>query len=91
MIAFRIGAEDAEVLAPELGIEHALTLTDTANFSAWAKLMANNSPMDAMPIKTLFPQPHFIGRSDAVLARTRARFTRPRRLVEKAIDIFLLG
>ena len=91
LIAFRIGAEDAEVLAPELGIEHALTLTDTANFSAWAKLMSRNAPTDAMPIRTLLPEPPFSGRAQAVIARTRARYTRPRKQIEKAIDIFLMG
>ncbi len=91
VIAFRIGAEDAEVLAPELGIEHALTLTDTANFAAWTKLMRNNCPADAMPISMVLPEPQFAGRAGAVIARTRARYTRPRKIAEEAITKFLVG
>ena len=43
IVAFRIGAEDAPLIASELGIDNAMTLTDTANFSAWAKLVRDGA------------------------------------------------
>ena len=89
IVVFRVGAEDAEVMAAELGIAHALTLTDTMNFSAWAKLVRNDSPTDPFPMKMILPEPEFSGRAQAVIARTRARYTRPRKLVEQAIAEFL--
>jgi hypothetical protein len=91
VLVFRIGAEDAEPLAAELGIDYANTLTDTQNFSAWAKLMQNGHPSDAILLDTSYPEPDYWGRADAVVARMRARHTRPRRHVERTIERFLQG
>ena len=85
LVVFRIGAEDAEAMAAELGIANASTLTDTCNFSAWAKLMQDGNPSDAILLDTIYPDPDWRGRAAAVIARTRARHTRPRRLVERKI------
>ncbi len=79
IVAFRIGAEDAPLIASELGIETAATLTDTANFAAWAKLVRDGVPIDARPIDTLPPSSHGAGSFDAVRSRTRARYARERR------------
>jgi type IV secretory pathway TraG/TraD family ATPase VirD4 len=88
IVAFRIGAEDAPLIANELGIENAMALTDTANFSAWAKLVRDGVPADARPIDTLPPLPT-AGSFASVLARTRARHARPREHVEHLIGRFL--
>jgi len=89
LVAFRVGAEDAPLLAAELGIETASTLCDTSNFSAWIKLMHGGLPSDARPIATLPSQPDFADRFEAVRARSRARYARPRPLVEAKIARFL--
>lgn len=89
IVAFRIGAEDAPLMANELGIQNPLTLTDTANFSAWAKLVRDGVPTDAARIATLPPDTPSAGRFAAVQARSRARHARGRALVEKAIGRFM--
>jgi len=84
-VVFRIGAQDAEIMARELGIENARALCDTANFGAWAKLLAHGNPTDAFPLQTHIPAPPAQGRAAAVIAHTRARHTRERTAVEKMI------
>ena len=89
LISFRIGAEDAETIARELGIHSPSALTDLPNFTAWAKLIRNGNPTDPIRIDTEAPETIFHGRAEAVIARTRARYTRPRAKVEAAINRFL--
>ena len=89
MLAFRIGAEDAPLIARELGIESPSALTDTANFAAWAKLMRNANPGNPLRIDTCSPETASTGRLSAVKQRTWARYTRPRRCVEDKIARFL--
>ena len=89
IVAFRIGAEDAPLIGNELGIEHQLTLTDTVNFSAWAKLVRNGSPTDARLLATLPPESVGSGSFQAVRSRTRARYARSRGSIEEKITRFL--
>lgn len=84
-ITFRVGAYDAKVMAAELGIENERTLSDTANFSAWAKLLQGGNPTDPILLRTIVPEPPATGRSAAVIAHTRARHTRERARVERLI------
>lgn len=84
-VVFRIGAQDAVTLAAELGIENVHTLSDTSNFSAWAKLLARGNPTTAFPLDTTVPEPPDQGRAAAVIAHTRARHTRERVAVEQMI------
>jgi len=91
IIVFRVGASDADRLAPELGIESPSALADTANFSAWVKLIRDGTPIEPILIDTIYPEPTHIGRAAAVVARTRARHTRPRASVEHSIKRFLLS
>jgi hypothetical protein len=89
IVAFRLGAEDAPLIADELGIESRTALTDIANYAAWAKLTRNGIPGEARHITTLPPDPWFGGRLDAVRRRTWARYTRPRKIVEDKVARFL--
>ena len=91
IVAFRIGAEDAPLIANELGIENHFALTDTPNFSAWTKLIRDGVPADARSIATLPPDQVTSGRLEHVRNRTRARHARPRRAVEQKISRFLAG
>ncbi len=84
-LVFRIGAQDANIMAAELGIENARTLSDTSNFSAWVKLLQNGNPTDAFFLETQVPEPPAFGRAAAVIAHTRARHTRDRAAVESMI------
>jgi hypothetical protein len=91
IVAFRIGAEDAALIAKELGIENELTLTDTANFSTWVKLVRNGVPNEPRAIDTLPPDATATGQFEHVRNRTHARYTRPRAVVEKRINSFIRG
>ena len=82
---FRIGAQDADVMAAELGIENARTLSDTSNFAAWAKLLQYGNPTDAFVLQTQVPVPPAKRRARAVIAHTQARHTRERAAVERMI------
>ena len=44
VIAFRLGAEDAPLIADELGHHNHEVLSDTPNFAAWIKLMYQRQP-----------------------------------------------
>ncbi|MEQ1718769.1 MAG: DUF87 domain-containing protein [Hyphomicrobium sp.] len=89
LVSFRIGAEDAPAIAADLGIESATALTDLANFKAWARLMQNGDPSDTTRIATVYPEIMHSGRAASVIARTRARYTRPRSIVEDKINRFI--
>ena len=89
LIAFRLGAEDAPLIAAELGHSNHEALTDTPNFAAWIKLMYGDSPTGARYMKTLPPPATASGRLPAIQARTRARHARPRDHVEQQIGRFL--
>jgi hypothetical protein len=84
-IVFRIGAQDTEIMAAELGIENARTLSDTSNFSAWVKMLMNGNPTEAFYMDTHPPDPPAADRAAAVTAHTRARHTRERATVERMI------
>jgi hypothetical protein len=89
LIAFRLGAEDAPLIADELGHHNPEVLTDTPNFAAWIKLMYGGGPTGARYMKTLPPPSTASGRLPAIQARTRAQHARPREHVEQQIGRFL--
>lgn len=91
IVAFRVGAEDAPLITSELGIENAASLTDTANFSAWIKLMRDGVPGQLRLINTLPSDPGAAGRFAAVRDRTRARYARRRLDVDTTISRFWRG
>lgn len=80
IVAFRTGAEDAELLGKQLGLPPT-TLIDTPNYHAWVR---SGAPSTAT-ILTTYPAPSPCGRFAAVQARTRARHAVSREMVEKRI------
>lgn len=89
VIVFRVGAEDAPLLAAELGVPNPTALTDIANFTAWSKVMQNDLPIEAHHIQMLPAQNTVAARLTAIRNRTRARHARPREAVENRIARFL--
>lgn len=89
MIAFRIGSEDAALIADEVGLQSPSALTELPNFATWARLMSNGLPLEPRRIETLEPFGDRVERLDAVRHRTRARYARPRQVVENRINRFL--
>lgn len=88
MIAFRVGALDAPLLARELGLSNPRTLQDSSNFTSWVKLMRNGAPVGPSRVST--PPPIAQGKRLAkVIARTQGRHMRKRREVEDQVAAFL--
>jgi hypothetical protein len=52
-------------------------------------LMRDGNPAGTARLETMQPIPPAAGRAGAVIARSRARHTRPRRIVEARIERFL--
>ena len=88
MISFRIGAEDAVAVAPELGIVSPGALSDLPNYQARARLIQQGNPSDPFLLTTEVPT-FQTGQSEFVIRRTRARYTRPRAKVEATINRFI--
>jgi hypothetical protein len=89
IIACRAGAEDAAILARQIGLGGPDALLDLANFAAWARLLRGGAP--SSPIRLdLFDAPR-ARRLDAhrLINASRLRFGRPRAEVEARISRFL--
>ena len=87
LLAFRTGARDAELVAPELGAVGAQALTQTANYHAWVKLMRDGAPLEPHLLKTFAP-PLMGTMFDSAVAYARARHMRPRADVDAQIAAF---
>ncbi len=85
IVAFRIGAQDAPMLAAELGMQSPKPLRETDNFQAWLRLMREGMPMQPHLIRTI-PPPAPGTRFDRMVAHARARHMVPRMLVEARIN-----
>jgi hypothetical protein len=85
IVAFRIGAQDAPMIAAELGMQSPRALRETNNFHAWMRLMRGDAPLEPRLIRTLAPPPPGT-RFDRVVAHARARHMIPRALVEARIN-----
>jgi hypothetical protein len=55
IVAFRVGAIDAPMLATELGMESPYTLRETNNFRAWVRLLREGTPLEPHLIEMLPP------------------------------------
>ncbi|MBN8981609.1 MAG: ATP-binding protein [Rhizobiales bacterium] len=85
MMAFRVGAEDAPLIALELGLKNAEILSDLDNFRAWLRVGGPFGPQ----IMETEPGGPGLGRLSAVRSRTRARYCRPSHLIEREIESFI--
>ena len=89
VVVFRVGAEDADALAPELGIQSPSALCDLPNYEAWVRLIRDGNPTGSFLLSTDAPELGSDSHAAAVIARTRARYTRPRKKVEAEIERFI--
>lgn len=88
LIACRVGASDADLLAQQIDLGGANALLDLPNFAAWARLLKNGIP--SSPIRlNLFPVPHYRNTARGHINLSRERFGRPRPEVEAKIKKFL--
>ena len=89
ILSFRIGAEDAPLIAAELGLRNPAALTETRNFCAWARTLHRGAPTSPRFLSMPEPAPVPNGRLAAVKAHTAARHARERAFVEDRIARFL--
>jgi DNA helicase HerA-like ATPase len=91
IVACRCGAEDAAILAAQIGLESREALLDLPNFSAWARLLRRGVPTSPIPFD-LYDAPRQ-RRPDAhrLIETSSQRFGRPRQEVERRISKFLAG
>jgi hypothetical protein len=89
IIACRPGAEDAEIVAEQIGLPNPDALLDLPNFTAWARLLHRGVPTSPIRLD-LYDAPHARRQSAHRLVNTsRMRFGRPRGEVEDRIRKFL--
>jgi len=89
IIACRCGAEDAAILATQIGMPNPDALLDLPNFCAWARLLQGGTPTS--PIRFDLYDASRQRRPDAhrLIDASRMRFGRPRHEVEARIRRFL--
>lgn len=78
LVAFRVGAEDSEIIGRMLRHGNSGSLQDTPNFEAWVRTIVDHMPSEAIPITTIAADPKTVGRLPAVRAHTIAAHTRKR-------------
>ena len=89
IMALRTGAQDAPILAEQIGLGSATALLDLANGEAWARLLRDGLPTSPMRLD-LAEAPFAHRRNPQRLIETsRQRFGRPRDEVERRIAKFL--
>jgi hypothetical protein len=102
-IAFRVGAEDAPILAEHIGLEPqidysgmgshetspATLLTKLANFHAYARTLVDEAPTDALPLEMLPDPPPANHRPHRLISYSRMRFGRDRATIDGKIARFL--
>jgi len=90
VISFRVGSNDAKVLASEFGDEYkASRFTELANYHIAVKLLANGGQMFPFFGMTLPPSGTRYGCRKKIINRSRERFATPRETVEERIRRWL--
>ena len=88
-IAFRVGAEDAPLVADHLGLGNPTAVQDLSNFQAYGRFLIENTPTSATHL-SLYESPESVNaRPHKLVANSRIRFGRDRRVVENRIARFL--
>jgi Helicase HerA, central domain len=89
IIACRPGAEDAAILAKQIGLASSEALLDLPNFSGWARLLQNGTPTSPIRLD-LYDAPRARrGSAHRLINTSRLRFGRPRAEIERRIREFL--
>ena len=89
IVAFGIGAHDAEVLSPALPLP-ARNLVELDKFRVWARLLQDGVTREPIGVKTLPPRvQHRPASPDRLRKRSRQHFARRRDSVEHKIDRWL--
>ena len=76
IVAFRIGAEDSELIGKMLVHGTPANLQDTSNYDAWVRTLEDGTPTNPILMETYPPDPLSLNRLSAIRNRSRARHTR---------------
>lgn len=89
IMSLRTGAQDAAILAEQIGLGSATALLDLANGEAWARLLRGGMPTS--PMRLDLADAPFAHRPNPqrLIETSRQRFGRPREEVERRIAKFL--
>jgi hypothetical protein len=87
LITFRVGVEDAKLLAPEFAPTFGVTdLLNLPNHHIYLKMLIDGRPSQPFSACTLAPDPVPVSHKSEIIAQSRQRYARPRAEVER--DIF---
>ena len=89
VISFRVGAEDAPLLASHIGIENQSALKDLANFRAIGKFLTAGTPSEPKFLTMLAAPKAINHRPHKLIANSRIRFGRDRATIEAKVAKFL--
>jgi hypothetical protein len=78
LVAFRVGAEDSDLIGRMLMHGTPANLQDTANYEAWLRTLSEYGPTGPDAIGTYPPDPEQLNRLRAIKNRSRAAHTRKR-------------
>lgn len=81
-VIFRTGAEDAKLLASQIGMPNPMELINTHDYHAWVKTVRKGVPKEPVSIKTLRPKRTEGGRFWAVIKNTHNNYARSRSEIE---------
>jgi hypothetical protein len=90
-ISFRVGAEDAPLVADHLGLGTPTAVQDLSNFQAYGRFLVGNTPTSPTHLQLYEPPEAVNTRPNRLIANSRIRFGRDRRLVENRIERFLFA
>jgi hypothetical protein len=91
IVVCRPGAEDAAILAEQVGLPNPNTLLDLPNFTVWTKLLSGGVPTSPIPLNLYDAPPIRRHSAHRLIDTSRMRFGRPRAEVEGRISKFLEG
>src|SRR5579871_4112080 len=88
IISFRVGAEDAELLAKEFyPVFGASDLTNLPNHHIYLKLLIDGAPSQPFSAFTLPPRPKGTSHKQEIIDHSRRQYAQPRREVEQSMIV----
>ncbi len=91
MVSFRLGADDAELVARHVGFRNPAELTMLSNFQGVARLFDGDGLDEPRGFALFAPLDARYRHPERLIANSRVRFGRARKNIESRIDRFLFG
>lgn len=88
MLCFRVGAQDAPILAQQLDLANPAALKELPNYTARASVLRDGVPSGAFQLSCFAPPEALHTRSDRLRRHSRVRFGRDRAIIEGHITRF---